>query len=32
MNLWGVAVLKLDSHPDQNKGPKNAPRMNPIDH
>ena len=21
MNLWGVAVLGLDSHPDHNKGP-----------
>ncbi len=20
--LWGVAVLQLDSHPDQNKGPE----------
>ena len=22
MFLWGVAVLELDSHPDQNKGPE----------
>ncbi len=21
MNLWGVAVLELDCHPDHNKGP-----------
>ncbi len=25
MNLWGVAVLELDSHPDHNKGPDYAP-------
>ncbi len=25
MNLWGVAVLELDSHPGHNKGPDNAP-------
>ncbi len=25
MNLWGVAVLELDSHPDHNKGPDHAP-------
>ena len=24
MNLWGVAVLELDSHPDYNKGPDHA--------
>ena len=24
MNLWGVAVLELDSHPDNNKGPDHA--------
>ncbi len=25
MNLWGIAVLELDSHPDHNKGPDHAP-------
>ncbi len=25
MNLWGVAVLELDSHPDHNKVPDQAP-------
>ena len=25
MNLWGVAELELDNHPDQKKGPNNAP-------
>ncbi len=25
MNLWGVAVHELDSHPDHNKGPDHAP-------
>ena len=25
MNLWGVAVLELDSHPDLNNGPDHAP-------
>ncbi len=36
MNLWGVAVPELDSHPDRNKGPYHAPctcpQTNPIDH
>ncbi len=36
MNLWGVAVLELDSHPDHNKGPDHAPcacpMIHPIDH
>ena len=35
MNLWGFAVLELDSHPDHNKGPDQAPcacpETNPID-
>ncbi len=24
MNLWGVTVLELDSHPDRNEGPDYA--------
>ena len=36
MNLCGVAVLELDSHPDHNKGPDHAscdcPKTHPIDH
>ena len=36
MNLWGVAVLELDCHPDLNKGPDYAPcacpYTHPIDH
>ena len=36
MNLWGFAVLELDSHPDHNKGPDQAPSAglwtHPIDH
>ncbi len=35
MNLWGIAVLGLDSHPDHNKGPGYAPcacpKTHPID-
>ncbi len=35
MNQWGVAVLELDSHPDQNMGPDHAPcacpKTHPID-
>ncbi len=29
INLWGVAVPELDSHPDRNKGPDNAPCASP---
>ena len=29
MNLWGVAVLVLDSNPDHNKGPDDAPCAGP---
>ncbi len=29
MNLWGVAVLNLDSHPDHNKEPYHAPYASP---
>ncbi len=30
MNLWDVAVLELDSHPDDhNKGPDHAPCAGP---
>ncbi len=25
INLWGVKVLELDSHPDHNKGPDYTP-------
>ena len=25
MNVWDVAVLELDSHPDHNKGPTRSP-------
>ena len=36
INLWGVAVLELDSHPDHNKGPGQVPcvcpKTHPIDH
>ncbi len=32
MNLWGVAVLKVDSHPDHNKGPDHAPCVCPKIH
>ena len=36
MNLWGVAVLELDSHSDPKKGPDHAPyacpKTYPIDH
>ncbi len=36
MNLWDVAVLELDSHPDHNMGPDYThcacPKTNPIDH
>ncbi len=36
MNLWGVAVLELNSNPDHNKGPDHAacacPKTHPIDH
>ncbi len=36
MNLWGVTVLELDSHPDHNKGPDHkhcaCPKTHPIDH
>ncbi len=32
MNLWGVAVLELDSHPDHNKGPDHAPCDCPKTH
>ncbi len=36
MNLRGVAVLELDSHPDQDKRPEHAPcacpMTQPIDH
>ena len=36
MNLWGVAVPELDSHPDRNKGSDHAPcaglETDPIDH
>ena len=27
MNVWGVAILKLDSHPDHNKGPDHRPQI-----
>ena len=29
MNLWGVAVLELDSQPDYKKGPDHAPCAGP---
>ena len=32
MNLWGVTVLDLDSHPDHNKGPDHSPRAGPKTH
>ena len=32
MNLWGVAVLELDSYPDHNKGPDYAPCPCPKTH
>ena len=32
MNLWGVAVLELNSHPDHNKGPDHAPCAGPKTH
>ncbi len=36
MNVWGVAVIELDNHPDHNKGPDLAPsacpKTHPIDH
>ncbi len=32
MYLWGVAVLKLDSHRDHNKGPHHAPCAGPKTH
>ncbi len=28
-NLWGVAIIELDSHPDHNKGPDHAPCAGP---
>ncbi len=27
MNLWGVAIPELDSHPDCNEGPDHAPEV-----
>ncbi len=32
MNIWGVAVLELDSHPGNNKGPDHAPCAGPYTH
>ena len=32
MNLWGFAVLELDSYPDHNKGPDHAPCACPETH
>ncbi len=36
MNLWGVAVIELKSHPDHNKVPDHAPcacpNTQPTDH
>ncbi len=35
MNLWGIAVFELDSHPEHCKGPDHAPcacpKTHPID-
>ena len=32
MNLWGVAVLELDSHPDHNKGTDSRTLLSPKAH
>ncbi len=34
IHIWGVAVLKLNNHPDHNKthGPRAGPKTYPIDH